>query len=472
MSSPEALPAIATPFRWAETTIGPMGGIAAGTLVGAAADVAVVLDPEGIVRDVAFGAGDIAAVGMGEWIERPWIETVTNDSRSKIAEMLRPEAGRPPRWRQVNHPASGGEVPVRYLAMVAGDAGNTIAIGRDMRSAAALQQRLLQTQQAMERDYLRLRQVEQRYRVLFDRSTEPALVIDPARRRVVEANRAAAALFPDTPELAGTDFADLFHADERDAATALLGAAAAGDSSPAYLRLARSATPITLTASLFREGRQTFVLARLATAELSPAAAADERRLLDVIEAMPDAFVLTDEALGIVAENAAFLDLAQMGRASEARGAPLAGVLGRPGVDMSLLVAQLREHGAVRNFATIVRGRHFAEEEVEVSAVRVPDGERALFGFSIRAVTRRLTAAPIVRDLPRSVEQLTDLVGRMSLKDIVRESTDLIERLCIEAALTYTHNNRASAAEILGLSRQSLYSKLHRYGFANSPESD
>jgi DNA-binding NtrC family response regulator len=55
----------------------------------------------------------------------------------------------------------------------------------------------------------------------------------------------------------------------------------------------------------------------------------------------------------------------------------------------------------------------------------------------------------------------------MSLKDIVRESTDLIERLCIEAALSYTSDNRASAAEILGLSRQSLYSKLHRYGLGN-----
>lgn len=55
----------------------------------------------------------------------------------------------------------------------------------------------------------------------------------------------------------------------------------------------------------------------------------------------------------------------------------------------------------------------------------------------------------------------------MSLKEIVRESTDLIERLCIEAALSHTSDNRASAAEILGVSRQSLYSKLHRHGLGN-----
>jgi DNA-binding NtrC family response regulator len=39
----------------------------------------------------------------------------------------------------------------------------------------------------------------------------------------------------------------------------------------------------------------------------------------------------------------------------------------------------------------------------------------------------------------------------------------VIEAMCIEAALEITHDNRASAAELLGLSRQSLYAKLRRY---------
>ena len=71
------------------------------------------------------------------------------------------------------------------------------------------------------------------------------------------------------------------------------------------------------------------------------------------------------------------------------------------------------------------------------------------------------------------MEQLTQLVGRVPLKDLVRESTDLIEQLCIEAALELTQDNRASAAELLGLSRQSLYVKLRRYGLGDlgSPDS-
>ena len=95
----------------------------------------------------------------------------------------------------------------------------------------------------------------------------------------------------------------------------------------------------------------------------------------------------------------------------------------------------------------------------------VVSGGQPTIGLVIRNIGRRLTAAPRTRrELPRSVEQLTELVGRVSLKDLVRETTDVIERLCIEAALEITSDNRASAAEMLGLSRQGLYMKLRRYG--------
>jgi DNA-binding NtrC family response regulator len=53
------------------------------------------------------------------------------------------------------------------------------------------------------------------------------------------------------------------------------------------------------------------------------------------------------------------------------------------------------------------------------------------------------------------------------LREIVGETTELIEKLAIQAALKLTQDNRATAAEILGLSRQSLYSKLHRHGRGN-----
>jgi len=57
-----------------------------------------------------------------------------------------------------------------------------------------------------------------------------------------------------------------------------------------------------------------------------------------------------------------------------------------------------------------------------------------------------------------------ELVGQATLKDIVAETTNVVEKMCIETAVTLTMNNRVAAAEMLGLSRQSLYVKLRKFG--------
>jgi transcriptional regulator PpsR len=126
----------------------------------------------------------------------------------------------------------------------------------------------------------------------------------------------------------------------------------------------------------------------------------------------------------------------------------------------------------LRLFATTLRGDLGEPTDVEISAVTVMNGGQPCFGFAIRDVSRRLSPrAQSERSLPPSLEHLTELIGRVALKDLVREATDVIERLCIEAALELTGDNRASAAEMLGLSRQSLYVKLRRYGLGPlSPE--
>jgi transcriptional regulator PpsR len=128
-------------------------------------------------------------------------------------------------------------------------------------------------------------------------------------------------------------------------------------------------------------------------------------------------------------------------------------------------MTSLRQHEAFRLFTTILHGEQGVTIDIEVSAAPVDDRDESIFVFAIRDVSQRLRTRPgETRQLPRSADQLTELIGRVPLKDIVRETTDIIERLCIEAALKVTGENRASAADMLGLSRQSLYVKLRRFG--------
>ncbi|MEO1188802.1 MAG: helix-turn-helix domain-containing protein, partial [Pseudomonadota bacterium] len=149
----------------------------------------------------------------------------------------------------------------------------------------------------------------------------------------------------------------------------------------------------------------------------------------------------------------------------DAKGKPLSTYLGRSTTDVNVLYSSLRKNGLVRNFATIMRDQFGSDEQVEVSAVSAPTAGGTVYAFSVRGVSRRLIQTPgLDQRLPSASTDFTELVGRVPLKEIVNESTLLIERLCIEAALNISDNNRASAAEMLGLSRQGLYSKLKRVG--------
>ena len=189
----------------------------------------------------------------------------------------------------------------------------------------------------------------------------------------------------------------------------------------------------------------------------------------------PDGLVITQHDGRVMRANTAFADLAQVANEEQARGEPLDRWLGRAGVDFNVAFANLKQSGSVKLFATVLRGELGALAEVEVSAMTLPDDSgKPNFGFVIRDVERRLSGATpsSARELPRSVAQLTEMIGRVPLRDLVRETTDVIEKLSIEAALELTGDNRASAAEMLGLSRQSLYVKLRRFGLAEHATED
>ncbi|MGF1462665.1 MAG: transcriptional regulator PpsR [Maricaulaceae bacterium] len=442
-------------------------------LAAAAADVAVVLSADGVVEDIAVSGSGLAQQGFESWIGRPWVECVTPETRDKVTAMLKPgEEADLRRWRDVNHPSANGDVPVRYFSLPLGGDERVMAMGRDLRAMAELQQQLVAAQQSLERDYAQLRHAETRYRSLFQLTSEPVLIIEAESRRITEANPAAAQALGETvASLRGRVVFSLLHAMSGEALEALFASARLGGRvGDVRVRLAgEGGAAFVMSASMFRQDRSAYFLVRLNTPSDAEARLAPPKRLaLQAIDTLVDGFVVLDPDLRVITANPAFLDLVQLVTEEQVRGEGFDRYFARPGVDLNILVSNLREHGAVRSFSTILQGAYGSEEPVEVSAVSVKDDAGTCYALMVRPQRR---AAPGVGQvgagLPRSVERLADLVGRVSLKDIVRETTELIEKLCIEAALELTGDNRASAAEVLGLSRQSLYAKLHRYGLGN-----
>jgi len=464
------------PFDAPQAALGHLETDAVATLVAAASDIALILDRNGTIRDIAFGNDELSSQVPDDWIGRPWVETVTPESRDKVTTLLSDALSdsSAPQWQQLDHVSrSGAGMPVRYCATKLGSHDHLVAVGRNLQGIAALQQRLVDAQQSLERDYWRLRQLETRYRLLFRSASDAILIMDPATGKVVEANPAASLLLAaDARRLVGRHFPEGFDETGTRAIESLIaGVRAAGRASDVRARL-RTGTEVLVSAAPVRQENTSLVLLRLTTMRSDADGPTPEprSRLAKIVEKAPDGIVITSHDGRILSANTAFLELAQLNSEEQARGESLDRWLGRPGVDLNVLIANLRQHAAVRLFATSIRSEFGANSEVEISAVALQNGEHPSFGFIIRNVDRRVSGSAVGdRALPRSVEHLTELVGRVPLKEVVRESTDMIERLCIEAALELTGDNRASAAELLGLSRQSLYVKLRRYGLSDQP---
>jgi transcriptional regulator PpsR len=461
-------------FKSPKDSLGDLGALPIASLIAAATDLAVVVDGQGVIRDIAFNTEELSLEldAQGRWMGAKLSETVTSETRPKINELLLDATVRKsPKWRQINYPSVGGEdIPILYSAINIGRADRFVVVGRDLRPLAAMQQRLINAQQSMERDYVRLRHAETRYRLLFQVASEAVMIVDAGSNVVVDANPAALALFDQSaPLLLKSNFLSHFEsAGVPSVQTLLADVRATGRDSTIRAVLANGRPECSIAASLFRQEHASLFLVRLSShvAMFESDALQATSSLLRYFAAAPDGLVITQYDARVVRANPAFLEMAQLNSIEQVRGELLDRWLGRAGIDFSVALANLRQNGSIKLFATAVRGEYGASADVEVSAVAIPDGDdKPSFGFAIRNVDKRLSATPSsARELPRSMTQLIEMIGRVPLRDLVRETTDVIEKLSIEAALELTGDNKASAAEMLGLSRQSLYVKLRRFG--------
>ena len=133
-----------------------------------------------------------------------------------------------------------------------------------------------------------------------------------------------------------------------------------------------------------------------------------------------------------------------------------------------MLLASVQRHDVVSSFATTLIRELGTEAEVEISAAGITGNEAGESGTThnglmLRDVTRRLPARSAGRDATRDtpaerllspLEKLTEKIGQIPLLQLARDSSDLIERHCIEGALEQADGNRTAAAELLGLSRR------------------
>lgn len=451
-------------------------------LVGAMSDVVLIVDDTGLLRAASSSENRRSLGDLGRHVGKS-IDTVLDPpSHAKLMGRLetlreRVEKGDAAAhlWCEVNHVlADHASVPVRYSVHWLPSEGRFLMLGRDQRPIVELQQQLVSAQVALERDYEQQRELDTRYRLLMDATRDPIVFVSTQTRRTVDLNSAAADLLGGARvELTGSDFGLEF--DGRSPAEFLEDAISAATADPPRkieVQARRSQKRLLLAPRIFRAAGERLLLCRLEDAATPANSKADplSENLRALYAQGIDGIVFTDSDGTILSASESFLNLTDSATLSSVKGRSLSDFLARGSIDMKVLLDNARRAGHLRLYPTRLKTDFDGEVAVEISATRIGTGAQPVVALVLRDASRSEALRAPMAGVDTNMVNVMDLVGSSSLKDIVAETTNVVEKLCIETAVELTRNNRVAAAEMLGLSRQSLYVKLRKYGLISRDE--
>ena len=432
-------------------------------------DVTLLLDMDGVIREATL-APSMSKENIDGWLGRPWSE-IGGSASDKIQRMMQDTLRTGiSAFRQITQKfPSGLELPMEFTIVMLGGRAGMLAIGKNLQAVAELQARLISAQQTIERDYWKLREIETRYRMVIEDSNDAVFLAKVADLRIVESNRTAAVAMAGPTRrkdsLVGRDFMQEISAKDREAVESMLRRVRDQGKAPGIVvHFGEDNSPWTLRGSLMtHEAIPVFLLQMTPIGRLVAASAPEHEDLGGLLDRIPDAVAIIDESGMIRKANRAFTDLVEIGSTDALISENLERWLSRPGADLSVLISNIQRHGLVRLLSTTVQGELGTETEVEISASGYQQGNDKRIVLVLRNVARRLSPTNENDNLRAALASMNETVGKTPLRKLVKSTVEVVEQYYVRAALQLAEGNRTTAAEILGLSRQSLYAKLDRY---------
>ncbi|MBM7068607.1 transcriptional regulator PpsR [Actibacterium sp. 188UL27-1] len=442
-----------------------------GDIIAMASDLAIVISPNGLVLSVLVNPNNRHLAPASHWEGCDLRQFLTVESVPKLDERLRQydETQSSSEMIELNHTEDAKwEFPIRYSLHTIGPDGTLLMLGRDLRPIAEMQQQLVKAQMALEKDYEVQREYDTRYRVLMDACQDAMIYVSLNTGRISDANAAAAQLLDTSRDaLRGAAFAQEFEGRRRgELMESLTNVAIADDRSALEVQTRQGGHAVLIYPRIFRAAGDRLLLCRIEAMDgaddLGDALSKD---LSGLYRDGVDAIVFTDGDGVIQTANESFLNLIDAAHMTGVKGKSLGGFLVRGSVDLKVLIENATRAGQMRMYATKLSSEFGGQVSVEISATYLNHRAHPVIVFVIRDVSRaEALRKPGVAVNDDAVRSVMEMVGSATLKDIVAETTDVVEKMCIETAVELTRNNRVAAAEMLGLSRQSLYVKLRKYG--------
>lgn len=426
------------------------------TILGTA-DIVLKLWPDGEIAEATFSDGILAVLKPDELHGQPVTQIAHPDDRESLQALIhsavRGERRAPIQIRHTDYIQAG--TVGRYSAHLNGDGKNITMIGSTRSGADASTEGAAEAEIDSYQNPERAKR-EAAYQLIFEQSSEGLVIVNMATGLIEQANQNSAEILGTSVDtLVSSPFLWYFADDGTDVAPT--------DTETLTLT-ARSAVThdtINVRTQIVRGLDRTILIIRLQRVDDGTSMGRDPDNTLAVqlLKQTDVSVLLTDGAGEISWSNAA---LGSFVGEQTVTGRPVFEVLG---ISQDALAPGLRTADQVGRFLTSLSSLESSlcpQKDAYLTIVPLPADDAEGYGFLLHAMTPDDDAQTEMN--ARDKDLLAQMIGKAPLKSLVRKSTDAIERNCIEAALRLTGNNRAAAANVLGLSRQSLYIKLHQHG--------
>ena len=457
--------------EWAERLIPNLDQASTADLISRLCDFAFVISSDGEIIQTMTSPFLAPRLDLSSWKGLQFQDTLTTESvpkfEARIAQFK--EGQKELRPVELNHRPTHQqtELPVRYTFHSSAEDGSKLLLGSDLRPVAEMQQQLVEAQIALENDYDARREHEIRLKVLMESSDVATVFIALNTGVISSCNSATEVLLGRSrKELMDAPFAAEF---EDEGVTSLIDqmvTAASDVSITAVLaNSARGGRSYRLNPTLFRGATSQMLLCKMEP-EHSSLEPMDQlaTHLVSFFHKGVDPIVFMNMSGQILSANEAFVSVANVTHAQTLSGRSMSDFFSRGSVDLNVILESARRNGKMRLYSTKILNEHGDERPVEISTTQIRTELEPICVLVMRNARRvEGISTPTSQMSEEEVNSVVELIGSQSLKDVVARSTDVVEKMCIETAIRMTSNNRVAAAEMLGLSRQSLYVKLRKY---------
>ncbi|MCI4661473.1 MAG: PAS domain-containing protein [Neomegalonema sp.] len=383
--------------------------------------------------------------------------------------------------RILHHAINGPDdfsMPVHYFVQKieeGAEGSYLLAMGLSRASEAGLRHELLRAQKAQQALGQQTVDQEARMALLFDLVDEPLLFVEINSMRVLRANRAAQLRFGWHPDRVVRPLSDCIAQPDEQRLKAEIHSRSAGEA-PGRMsvvlaeREAGALKPSTILVHPFRSQVLIRVLPPFSALPGEEGPGADRAdwqigvELVSLLKRAPAPLLVIAPNQTVYWCNDAAASLLGRSSAGALLGASVHEMIGDDSVAFHAMMQHLQQEGALYMHETVLQATGRGARRIWVSGMVCRTGRRDLSVICLHDAERMEESAQAEMSMQEALEIVSKhaaaFAGEVTLKDVLRDVVEPVERALILRAMEITEGNKRRAAELLGLSRQGLYSKL------------